>query len=93
MKKVAKITLIVIISIIVVVAVVAAILIGISKKQMNDLMYRKEITSNPKIGEWYRITPDGALSSDGSQWHGLIKLGDEDKVAIYFYGGGVSVDE
>ncbi|MDO5400934.1 MAG: pectin acetylesterase-family hydrolase [Eubacteriales bacterium] len=93
MKKAVKIILIVIISIIIVVAVASAIMIGITKKQMKDLMYRKEIPANPKIGQWYRITPDGARSSDGSQWHGLIKLGDEDKVAVYFYGGGVSVDE
>lgn len=93
MKKTVKIILIAAASIIVLIAAVIGILYGIAKKQMHDLMYRPEITDNPKVGEWYRITPEGALSSDGSQWHGLIKLGEKDKVAVYFYGGGVSVDE
>lgn len=92
MKKMVRIILIVIIFIIAAVAIAAAIIIGIRKRVIRDLMNHREITSNPKIGEWYRITPDGALSSDGSQWHGLMKLGDKDKVAVYFYGGGVSVD-
>lgn len=33
------------------------------------------------------------VDSVGNQWHGLIKLGKENKVVINFYGGGVSINE
>ena len=56
------------------------------------LVKRPELKENPEVGKWYRITPEGAKSSDGSEWHGLIKLGKEkDKVVVYFFGGGVSI--
>lgn len=56
------------------------------------LIKRPELKENPEIGKWYRITPEDTISSDGSEWHGLIKLGEEkDKVAVYFFGGGVSI--
>ena len=55
---------------------------------IDNITHRPEIIPNPKIGEWYRITPDGAISSDGSEWHGLFRKGSENKVIVYFYGGG-----
>lgn len=59
---------------------------------MEELTNHPEITDDPEIGTWYRITPEGALSSDGTQWHGLFRKGSENKVIVYFYGGGVSID-
>lgn len=60
---------------------------------INSITQRPEITDSPKISKWYRITPEGSISADGTQSHGLIKIGKENKVLVYFYGGGVSVDE
>ena len=51
-----------------------------------------ELKGNPEINKWYRITPKDAKSSDGSEWHGIFKLGnDKNKVIVYFFGGGVSI--
>ena len=51
-----------------------------------------ELKENPEINKWYRITPKDAKSSDGSEWHGIFKLGnDKNKVIVYFFGGGVSI--
>ncbi len=55
------------------------------------LIKQPELTGTPEIGKWYRITPEEAKSSDGSEWHGLIKVGKENKVAVYFFGGGASI--
>ena len=55
------------------------------------LIKQPELTGTPEIGKWYRITPEEARSSDGSEWHGLIKVGKENKVAVYFFGGGASI--
>lgn len=88
MKKVLKVILIVFL--IIVVLIVGAIFL--ISRFIGNITNRPEIIQNPKIGEWYRITPDGAISSDGSQWHGLFRKGSQNKVVVYFYGGGVSTD-
>ena len=54
---------------------------------------RLEIPAEPEAGAWYRITPEGALSADGSPWHGMFRKGTENKVLIWFYGGGMSLNE
>ncbi len=52
-----------------------------------------ELGSKPvKKGEIYLVTPDGAVTSTGEQWVGAFKKGAENKLVIFFYGGGVSVD-
>lgn len=53
----------------------------------------EELPEEPMIGQWYRVSPEGAMSSDGSEWHGLFRKGSENKVFIFFYGGGVSFNE
>ena len=54
---------------------------------------RLEIPEEPETETWYRITPEGAVSSDGSPWHGMFKKGiEENKVLVWFYGGGVSIN-
>ena len=51
-----------------------------------------ELEREPEIGAWYHVTPENALTATGEQWHGLFRKGSENKVMIYFYGGGVSID-
>ena len=50
-----------------------------------------ELTGEPEIGKWYEVKVDGTQSSDGSEWHGIFKKGTENKVVVYFFGGGVSI--
>lgn len=52
-----------------------------------------ECPETPKIGRWYRVSPEGAVCADGSQWSGRIRIGKENRVLVYLLGGGVSVDE
>ena len=49
------------------------------------------IKGEPEIGKWYEVTVDGSKSSDGSEWHGIFRKGTENKVVVYFFGGGVSI--
>ena len=46
-----------------------------------------------EIGKWYAIDVDTAVSSDGSKWQGYFRKGSENKVVLYFYGGGFSVND
>ena len=50
-----------------------------------------KLKGEPEIGKWYEVEVDGANSSDGSEWHGIFKKGTENKVVVYFFGGGVSI--
>lgn len=91
-KKTKKrvITIVVAVLLVLVVAVAALILVVLSK----TVWYKHpELKGDPEIGQWYRITPEGTQSSDGSEWHGLLKIGSENKVAVYFFGGGASINE
>ena len=59
--------------------------------KMTFLKSFPELNGEPEVGVWYRITPENAKSSDGSEWHGIFRKGSENKVAVYFFGGGVSI--
>ena len=50
-----------------------------------------KLKGEPEIGKWYEVEVDGAKSSDGSEWHGIFRKGTENKVVVYFFGGGVSI--
>lgn len=52
-----------------------------------------QLEGTPEIGKWYAIDIDTAVSSDGSKWQGYFRKGSENKVVLYFYGGGFSVND
>ncbi|WP_315110066.1 pectin acetylesterase-family hydrolase [Clostridium intestinale] len=56
------------------------------------LQYPK-LKDNPKTDKWYHITSNEMKSSDGSKYRAFFKKGKENKVLVYFAGGGVSIDE
>ena len=49
------------------------------------------LKGEPEIGKWYDVPVEIAKSSDGSEWHGIFRKGSENKVVVYFFGGGVSI--
>jgi hypothetical protein len=88
MKKAVKTVGIILIAVVIIVAIVVGAILG-----RTVFVRHPELKGEPEIGKWYRITPDGTKSSDGSEWHGLIRVGTENKVAVYFFGGGVSIND
>ena len=52
-----------------------------------------ESPANPETGVWYSVSTEGTISADGSPWQGRIRFGTENKLMLYFLGGGVSLDE
>lgn len=52
-----------------------------------------ELQGKPEVGKWYRVAPEGAVSADGSPWRAFFKKGSSNRFMVYFFGGGVSVDE
>lgn len=51
------------------------------------------IKTNPEVNKWYRLDSDVMKTSEGSEYHALFKKGSENKVLVYFAGGGVSINE
>ena len=86
-RHIGKTILIVVLALLLVAVVLVAVILG-----KTVLVKHPELKGEPEIGKWYRITPAGTKSSDGSEWHGLIRLGTEDKVVVYFFGGGASIN-
>ena len=54
------------------------------------LQYPK-LKDDPKIGKWYRVTTSEMKTSEGDKYRALFKKGSENKVLIYFAGGGVAM--
>jgi len=52
-----------------------------------------EIPANPEVNQWYRYSPEGYVCANGEPYYGLYKIGKENKLIIFFCGGGVSLDE
>ena len=44
-------------------------------------------------GAWIEIAPEGAVTGTGEQLVTQMRMGSEHKVIVFFYGGGISVDE
>ena len=86
-RHIGKTILIVALALLIAAVVLVAVILG-----KTVLVKHPELKGEPEIGKWYRITPAGTKSSDGSEWHGLIRLGTENKVVVYFFGGGASIN-
>lgn len=56
------------------------------------LRYPK-LKENPTEGKWYRVTGSEMKDSEGNGYHAFFKKGTENKILIYFAGGGVSINE
>ena len=79
--------------IIVIIAMIITGIVACVVRSQTVFVKHPELKGKPKISKWYRITPKEAKSSDGSEWHGLIRVGSKNKVIVYFFGGGVSINE
>lgn len=51
------------------------------------------LKKDPTIGKWYRITTGEMKTSEGGKYRAFFKKGSENKVMVYFAGGGVSINE
>lgn len=86
MKKILK-TIIKIMGILLLVVLIIAFCVYKFVLQYPDL---KE---NPAVGKWYRVTTNEMKDSEGGKYRAFFKKGSENKVLIYFAGGGVSINE
>ncbi len=76
-----------------VVGIILAVLLLIGVLVYAFVLQYPKLKNNPKVGKWYRVTNSDMKTSEGDRYRALFKKGSEDKVLIYFAGGGVSVNE
>lgn len=51
------------------------------------------LPENPKTGSWYRIYADGCVAANGETTYADFCLGTENRLIVFFQGGGVSWNE
>lgn len=51
------------------------------------------LKKKPTVGKWYRVATNEMKDSEGNGYHALFKKGSDNKVLLYFAGGGVSINE
>ena len=76
-----------------IIGILCLILLIIAGCVLKFLLIYHEIKENPTIGKWYRVSDKAMKDSEGNSYHALFRKGSENKVMVYFAGGGVSVDE
>ena len=85
-KRIIKVVLIAAVSMILLIALGITVFL-----KMTILNTFPKLEGEPEIGKWYDVPVENAFSSDGSEWHGIFREGTENKVVVYFFGGGVSI--
>ncbi|MBE5828109.1 MAG: pectin acetylesterase [Butyrivibrio sp.] len=65
----------------------------IGKAIENSGRKAEDLPENPKPMTWYRVPLERGLSGDGSEYYIYVKLGDPDKLCVFFSGGGVAWNE
>ncbi|MBQ4218738.1 MAG: pectin acetylesterase [Butyrivibrio sp.] len=53
----------------------------------------EELPENPEKLKWYRVSLENGISGDGSEYYIYVKIGNPDKLCIFFSGGGVAWNE
>ncbi|WP_339308025.1 pectin acetylesterase-family hydrolase [Paenibacillus sp. FSL R5-0519] len=75
-----------------VLGILLAIILVIALIIFRFVLQYPNLKSDPALDKWYRVTNKEMKSSDGSQYRAFFKKGNENKVLVYFAGGGVSVN-
>lgn len=76
-----------------IIGIILLILITIALLVYFLVLRYPNLNANPTEGKWYRVTSNEMKDSEGNGYHALFKKGSDNKVLIYFAGGGVSINE
>lgn len=86
MKRIAK-------KIMIILGIILLVLLILAVGVYQFVLQYPKLKENPTIGKWYSVSTSEMKDSEGNAYHALFKKGSENKVMIYFAGGGVSVNE
>lgn len=86
MKRIAK-------KIMIILGIILLVLLILAVGVYQFVLQYPKLKENPTIGKWYSVSTSEMKDSEGNTYHALFKKGSENKVMIYFAGGGVSINE
>lgn len=86
MKRIAK-------KIMIILGIILFVLLILAVGVYQFVLQYPKLKENPSIGKWYSVSTSEMKASEGNAYHALFKKGSENKVMIYFAGGGVSINE
>ena len=73
-------------------AVILALGIWIAVRWIIILRARTpEVEYDP--GVWFELAPEGVMTAEGEPYTTRMRVGEENKVIVFFYGGGISINE
>lgn len=86
MKRIAK-------KIMIILGIILFVLLILAVGVYQFVLQYPKLKETPSIGKWYSVSTSKMKDSEGNAYHALFKKGSENKVMIYFAGGGVSINE
>ena len=86
MKRIAK-------KIMIILGIILLVLLILAVGVYQFVLQYPKLKENPTIDKWYSVSTSEMKDSEGNAYHALFKKGSENKVMIYFAGGGVSINE
>jgi len=78
--------------IVIVLLIIVALLMGVLAVRYYIITHSHTAVQK-EPGAWFEIAPEGIVSADGSPVTTLMRVGTENKVAVFFFGGGISLNE
>ncbi|WP_434310394.1 pectin acetylesterase-family hydrolase [Hominifimenecus sp. rT4P-3] len=76
-----------------IIGIILLILLAIALLVYFFVLQYPNLKKNPTVGKWYRVTSREMKTSEGGKYRAFFKKGSENKVMVYFAGGGVSINE
>lgn len=56
-----------------------------------EMRHVAKVEYDPNV--WFEIAPEGAITAEGEQLSTRMRVGTENKVVVFFFGGGISINE
>ena len=76
-----------------VIGIILAVLLVVAALVFAFVLQYPKLKENPVVGKWYKITSGAMICADGSRYKAFFRKGSENKVMVYFAGGGSNIDE
>lgn len=76
-----------------VLGIIAALIVSATACFYIFVLQYPNLKKNPAVGKWYRVSTREMKTSEGGKYRAFFKKGSENKVMVYFAGGGVSINE
>ncbi len=76
-----------------IIGILLLVLFGIALLVYFFILQYPRLKKDPAVGKWYRVANAEMKTSEGGKYRAFFKKGSENKVMVYFVGGGVSINE